>query len=265
VKEQAIALAAKQTDPAAKLNLLREYVQASVLRSLHESEAFESISFVGGTALRFAFNLPRFSEDLDFSLEDSEGCDPVKWMTKLKRDLSLAGFDVSVSWNDRKTVHTSWIKAAGLLYEAGLSPLADEKLSIKIEIDSNPPGGAETVRTVINRHFMFALRHHSLSSLMAGKVHALLTRPYAKGRDWYDLLWYLSRRPPTEPNRSLLRNALNQTQGEGAVSGADWQSVLYEKTKTMDFRKILQDVEPFLERPQDAGLMTAGHFQSLLQ
>lgn len=67
------------------------------------------------------------------------------------------------------------------------------------------------------------------AAIMAGKVHALMTRKYSKGRDWYDLLWYLSRRPSTEPNLILLQN-----------------------------------VEPFLERPQDARLLTVAHFQSIL-
>ncbi len=175
-------------------------LQAFVMRSLHESEAYACLSFVGGTALRFVYDRPRFSEDLNFSLENPTGYDPLQWLKKLKRDMTLAGFDTVISWNDRKTVHTAWVKVAGLLKETGLAAMTGQNLSIKLEIDSRPPAGAETVSTVINRHLMFALRHHSLSSLMAGKVHALMTRNYSKGRDWYDLLWYLSHRPPTAPN-----------------------------------------------------------------
>lgn len=196
---------------------LYEWRKAGKLLSLHESEAFSCLSFVGGTALRFAFELPLFSEVLAFSLEASDGYDPVRCMQKLKRDFMFAGFDVSVSWNDRKTVHTSWIKVAGLLQEVGLSAMSDQKISIKVEIDSNPPQGARTVRTVLNRHLMFALQHHNLESLMTGKLHALMTRKYAKGRDWYDLIWYLSRRPPTEPNRTLLQHQRKLTAGHGRV------------------------------------------------
>lgn len=265
MKEQAVTLSATAKDPAEKLNRLREYLQAFTLRSLHESEAYACLSFVGGTALRFAFDLPRFSEDLDFSLENIEGYEPVRWMEKLKRDFTFAGFDVSISWNDRKTVHTAWVKAAGLLKETGLSAMADQKLSIKLEIDTRPPSGAGLVRTVLNRHLVFALRHHDLPSLMAGKLHALITRGYPKGRDWYDLLWYLSRRPPVEPNRTLLQNALDQTQGAGAVAEEEWRETLLNRLETTDVTKLVQDVEPFLERPQDAALMTPEHFRTLLQ
>jgi len=265
MKEHAVELAQNEGNPADKLNILREYLQAYVMRSLHESEAYTCLSFVGGTALRFAFDLPRFSEDLDFSLENPAGYEPVRWMEKLKRDMVLAGFDTTLSWNDRKTVHTAWIKVAGLLKDTGLSAMANENLSIKLEIDSCPPAGAECVRTVINRHLMFAVRHHSLASLMAGKVHALMTRKYSKGRDWYDLLWYLSRRPSTEPNLILLQNALDQTQGPGTYQAEGWREMLSEKAELMDFSRLLQDVEPFLERPQDAGLLTVAHFQSILE
>ena len=264
MKEQALELARKVESPAEKLNILREYLQAFAMRSLHESEAYTCLSFVGGTALRFAFGLPRFSEGLDFSLEDPVGYEPLRWMEKLKRDMTLAGFDTTLNWNDRKTVHTAWIKVAGLLKDAGLSAMANQNLSIKLEIDSCPPAGAQSVRTVINRHFMFAVRHHSLPSLMAGKIHALMTRKYSKGRDWYDLLWYLSRRPSTEPNLVLLQNALDQTQNEGTFSARDWREMLSTKVLGMDFSKLLQDVEPFLERPQDASLLTAAHIRTLM-
>jgi len=264
MRDHAIELAQNVGSPADKLNILREYLQAFVMRSLHESEAFTCLSFVGGTALRFAFDLPRFSEGLDFSLENPQTYEPLRWLEKLKRDMTFAGFDTALNWNDRKTVHTAWIKVAGLLKDAGLSAMANENLSIKLEIDSCPPTGAESVRTVINRHLMFAVRHHSLPSLMAGKIHALVTRKYSKGRDWYDLLWYLSRRPSTEPNLTLLQNALDQTQGPGAFRAGDWREMLSEKAQDVNFPQILQDLEPFLERPQDASLLTLAHIQSLL-
>ena len=265
MKEQAISLVQNVRAPAEKLNILREYLQAFVMRSLHESEAFSCLSFVGGTALRFVHELPRFYEDLNFSLENPAGYDPVKWFKKLKKNMTLAGFDTTLSWNDRKTAHTAWVKVSGLLQETGLAAMAGQDLSIKLEIDSRPPAGAETTRTVINRHLMFALQHHSLSSLMAGKIHALMSRKYLKGRDWYDLLWYLSHRPPTTPNPVLLQNALDQTQGAGTFQSTDWRGTLLGRLQGLDFSRLVQDVEPFLERQQDAGLMTESHFQSLLR
>jgi len=265
VKEEVLALISDVADPARKLNLLREYLQALALRSLHESEAFTCLAFVGGTALRFAYNLPRFSEDADFSLERTHGYQPEVWMNKLKNDLRLAGFDAALAWNNKTTVHKAWIKTAGILQEAGLAAMRGQKLSIKLEIDTRPPAGAVCERTVITRHRMIALQHHDLASLMAGKLHALMAREYGKGRDWYDLLWYLGRRPPMEPNLTQLQNALDQTQGEDALAARNWRAAVMARVERLDWRKLRDDVQPFLERPGESSLLTIENMRSLLK
>jgi len=264
VKEEALALVRDLPDPGQRLNLLREYLQACVMRSLHESEAFLCLSFVGGTALRFLFSLPRFSEDLDFSLEASQGYEPARWMEKVKRDMALAGFDVTLRWNDRKTVHVAWIRVGGLMKEVGLAAMAEQKLSIKLEVDTRPPGGATTRTDLVNRHMIFSLRHHDLPSLMAGKIHALLTRKYPKGRDWYDLVWYRARRPSVEPNLDLLQNALDQTQGEGNADGVAWLEHVRDRLGDIDADTLRIDVAPFLEHQQDADLLTTDSLLAVL-
>jgi len=264
MKEVAFSIISDLSDPADKINRLREYLQAMILRSFHESEAFTCLSFVGGTALRFIHNLPRFSEDLDFALENQSNYKPEVWMKKLKNDLQLAGFDTSVSWNNQTTVHKSWVKVAGILEEAGLSTMPGQKLSIKLEIDTNPPDGAISKTGIISRHALLALRYYDLHSLMAGKIHALITRKYVKGRDWYDLIWYRAKRPPVEPNMDLLQNALDQTQGPAAFRAEEWKSYLRLRISSMDFSLVIKDVENFLERPEDAALMTESIMLSIL-
>jgi hypothetical protein len=244
---------------------MREYLQALVLRSFHESEAFRSLAFVGGTALRFLHGLPRFSEDLDFSLVSPDGYAGQAWMTRVKRDLALAGFNPEVTWNERRTVHTGWVRLRGLLHDAGLSPLADEKLAIKVEVDTRPPGGGRCERRIVTRHMSFLLQYPDPPSLMAGKVHALLTRRYAKGRDWYDLMWYRSQRPPVTPNLTLLQNALDQTQGPAAIDARRWMEEAQDRLLAIDTKSLLEDVGPFLERPQDATLMTRENLLGLLR
>lgn len=264
MNDEAIALARSVADPSRRLNILREYLQAFVLRSLHESEAFKCLAFVGGTALRFLYQLPRFSEDLDFSLGPAPGYAPVEWMTKVKRDLSLAGFHPLVSLNDRKTVHVAWIKVGGILKETGMAAMADQKLSIKLEIDTKPPDGGVTLNQVVEKHRMFVVRHYDLPSLMAGKLHALITRKYPKGRDWYDFVWYRAVRPPITPNLVLLQNALDQTQGKGALSASDWPGHVTRRVTALDMVRIRDDVEPFLEREGDAALITKENLLGLI-
>lgn len=264
MKEQALALARSAADPGQSLNRMREYLQALVLRSLYESEAFRPLAFLGGTALRFLYDLPRFSEDLDFSLLSGEDYAGREWMTAVKRDLALAGFKPEVTWNDRKTVHTGWVRLAGILHEAGLSATPAQKLAIKIEVDTRPPAFARCERRVVTRHLMFLLQHHDLPSLMAGKLHAILSRPYAKGRDWYDLLWYLSQPSPIAPNEALLQATLDRTQGAAACDARFWRSLVRTRLQSFDMEAIAADARPFLERPQEAALLSRENLLGLL-
>jgi len=264
VKEHLLTVVRAAADRGQALNAMREYLQALVLRSFHDAEAFRCLAFVGGTALRFLHGLPRFSEDLDFSLVSPDGYAGQAWLTRVKRDLTLAGFTPEVTWNDRKTVHTGWVRLRGLLHEAGLSPLVDEKLAIKVEVDTRPPGGGRCERQIVTRHVSFLLQYHDPPSLMAGKVHALLARRYAKGRDWYDLVWYLSQRPAVAPNLALLQNALNQTQGADRIDARRWMQEVRNRLVGADIKALVDDVGPFLERPQDAALITRENLLGLL-
>lgn len=186
-------------------------------------------------------------------------------MAAIKRDLMLAGFDPEVSWNDRKTVHTAWVRLPGILREAGLSAFAEQKLSIKLEIDAHPPAGAHTERRVVTRYLTFLVQHHDMPSLLAGKLHALIARKYTKGRDWYDLLWYLSQQPAPAPNLILLQNALDQTQGTGQCDAAAWRKHVRERLQRLDMQAVRNDVWPFLERAQDAELLNRDNLENLLK
>lgn len=254
MKEQALAIVAQAKNPNDKLNLLREYLQAFILRSLHESEAFSCLSFVGGTALRFLYNLPRFSEDLDFSLESRSDYKPGDWLKKLKRDMEFADFNVEVSWGEKAIVHKGWVKVSSLLNEVGLGQ-PSQKISVKIEVDTRPPPGALLEKKIVNRHFLFAIQHYDLPSMMAGKIHALCSRQYLKGRDWYDLLWYRSQRPPIQPNLQFLQKGINQMEKQPWLAFT-WQERLLGQLQRLDLVGLVKDVEPFLERPDDKKLLT---------
>ena len=256
MKDRALQLV-RRAPQGQKANVLREYVQAHALLSLQSERAFERLAFVGGTALRFLYGLRRYSEDLDFTLERPTGYRFARLLGRIKSDLIKAGFDVTLHPHEMEPIHSAFIRLPGLLYEAELSPHLTEKMSIKIEIDTNPPKGATLETTVINRHFLVALLHHDLPSLMAGKLHALLSRPYTKGRDFYDLLWYLSRPESITPNLVLLENALTQTGWRGPkVTFESWKAVVQDKLRELDFREVAQDVGPFLESPGERSLLT---------
>ena len=183
----------------------------------------------------------------------------------MKHDLQLAGFKTAASFNNCTTVHTSWIKVAGLLKDAGLAAMPEQNLSIKLEIDTRPPVGAVSETGIVNRQALLSLRYYNLPSLMARTVHALMTRNYAKGRDWYDFVWYRAIQPPVDPNLVQLQNALDQTQGEGRFFAENWKQDVAKKVRSMDCRILAEDVRDFLEHPEESALLTEENICSVLR
>lgn len=257
MKDYALQLAASKTGYSAKLNALREYLQAYILKIFQEEKMFQSAAFMGGTALRFLHNLPRFSEDLDFSLERKKSYSFVEILKKVKRELTLAGYEISISYKDQKIVEMATVKFEGLMREAGLSPLARQKFSVKIEIDTKPPVGAVLKTEIANKFFPIAFLCHDLASLFAGKLTALLTRKYTKGRDFFDLGWYLSRWRDLVPNLALLQNGLRQASWkEPLPTESTWKELIYGVVERTDWKKVKGDVENFLENPSDLSVFT---------
>lgn len=247
-----------QPDDFRRRSTAREYLQARILLALQDSGAFSDWAFVGGTALRFLFQLPRYSEDLDFSLaKPGENARFEKHMQSVGKDLALEGYDVEILSRPRPPVATAAIKIRGLLYEIGLSPHPNEVIMVKVEIDTNPPRGARTTTRLVRRFVWLNLLHHDRPSLLAGKLHAVLMRKYTKGRDLYDLGWYLADPTWPAPNLVQLNNALRQSGWDAPiVTPANWRGLIRNKLNTIDREQALRDASPFLERRQDMALIS---------
>ena len=257
MKDHLLSLAGGETDPRARLNLVREYLQAHILRSLQEGGAFASLAFQGGTALRFLYGLRRFSEDLDFSLELAEEDRGLAFLAKaVKRDFEQSGYDVEATLRQTRAVQTAEVKFPGLLREVDLARAKGSKLMIRIEVGTRPPAGAVLETRLVTRHFPITFRVHDLRSCMAGKVHALLARRYTKGRDLFDLSWYLTRSDRPSPNLELLQNALAQTGWNGPkLEDTNWRRILLDRMTSLNWPAVVRDVEPFLEDSRDRMLL----------
>lgn len=264
MKDYLAALVQRQPPTQAR-NIAREYLQTRILESLQRVGAMIPLAFYGGTALRLLYHIPRYSEDLDFTLERvRETYDFRGYLETIRSSLAAEGYEVRLSLNVRRVVHSAFVRFAGLPYHLDLSPHRDEALAIKIEVDTNPPEGVGLATTVIRRHVVLHLQHHDRASLLAGKLHAILQRPYAKGRDLYDLLWYLSDPGWPPPNLTLLNNALRQSGWRGATLGeGDWRAAVAERVAALPWERVLTDVQPFLE-PQAVGALTKVNLLSLL-
>lgn len=254
MREKALQIAAQQEGEQDKLNYLREYLQHLILREMLELNWLTELVFHGGTALRIIHNLSRFSEDLDFHLKQkNKNYSVTQRLTKLQKRLDLNGYQVEISSSSEGNVKNPSIKfAGGLLKEAGISPHPNQKLNIKLEIDTNPPSGFTIETSLINEYFPVALTHHDKPSFIAGKCHAILQREWTKGRDFFDLLFYLNKWEGIEPNYRYLNNALIQTGYEGAkITEENWRPTLLEKVNEVSWTAVEEDVRPFLLNVED--------------
>jgi hypothetical protein len=128
-----------------------------------------------------------------------------------------------------------------------------KKVIIKLEIDTNPASGAMDTYANLDFPILHQVKICSLDTLFAGKIHALLCRKFTKGRDWYDLLWYIKKK--TNINYDFLKNALFQVgpyQGQTlkVVDRNFVVSELAKKINSLDWKNVQNDVERFL-RPEE--------------
>jgi hypothetical protein len=247
-------------------NLAREYLQARILGTLQRAGAMIPLAFHGGTALRFLFASARYSEDLDFALEQARSrYDFRAFLRAIQSTFTAEGYTLDLKVSDQKAVHSAFVRFRGLPYELDLSPHRNEVLAVKIEVDTNPPAGAGLATTVIRRHVPLQIHHHDQASLLAGKLHAVLQRPYLKGRDLYDLLWYLSDPDWPAPNLILLNNALQQTGWEAEpLTEGTWRQAVHHRLQAVAWEPVADDVRPFLDSSADAGLLTAENLMRVL-
>lgn len=263
MKEELIEQARRVSDITGRTNVARQYLQRQILASLSGSQAFRSLAFVGGTCLRFVCDLKRYSEDMDFTVESAEHYQPLQWIEDIRLALTHQGFSPDVSWKQRRAVDFGWVKVPGLLQELGSAATRDQRLGIKIEVDRNPPAGARCVTSALTVPRLIAVRHHDMPSLMAGKLNAVLSRPYAKGRDWYDLLWYLAGK--TEPNLVLLANGLIQNPSRFCVEAGHWREGVLQRLAALDWLVVVQDVRPFLEDPAELEAFAPDTVRAMLE
>lgn len=267
MKEYLADLVRAAPTPLWARHVAREYLQARILGAMQRAGAMMPLAFHGGTALRFLYHSERYSEDLDFALERArEQYNLRGYLQAIAGELTAEGYTVVLKVNDRKTVHNAFVRFPGLLYEMGLSPHRDEVLAVKIEVDTRPPAGAVLETTVVRRYLTLHLQHHDRASLLAGKLHALLQRPYLKGRDLYDLLWYLSDPGWPPPNLRLLNNALRQTGWDGPpLTEETWRSAVLARLEGVAWEQAAEEVRPFLGPGAEIRLLTPQTLRQVME
>lgn len=224
-------------------NVLREYLQYKILDIISHSPLAPKLSFLGGTALRIIHGNTRFSEDLDF---DNFGLTKEEFVSisgEVERGLEAEGMTVEISFAGKEAFRCN-IRFPALLYDAGLSPLLEQK--ILLQIDTLAHGVQyEPELKQLNKFDVFTdLRVTPIEILFSQKLYACVNRPRAKGRDFFDIVFLLSR--SVTPDYSYLEEKIG-------VSNAEALRVyILEKTRTYNFSDLAEDVKPFLFTPADA-------------
>lgn len=242
-----------------EMALIREIIQELALLGLWRSKFYEKACFYGGTALRILHGLERFSEDLDFSLlKPDPEFDIMKYEGAIKKELQSFGFEVEIVSKIKKistNIQSAFIKANTLVHLLKVSSShkthRDSLFKIKIEVDKDPPPGFTTETQSVFWPLAFYVKTFSLPDLFAGKMHACLCRSERnniKGRDWFDFLWYVSRKTPL--NLEHLQHRMQQSKHLSAKTPLDLKTfhrIYEEKISSIDFNLAKQDLRPLLK------------------
>ncbi len=224
--------------------ILREYLQYKILQIVFsQPEYANQLCFLGGTCLRIVHGNNRFSEDLDF---DNFGLTEENFQSiseHIKRELEREGYSVEMKTVYKGAFHC-YVRFPGLLFKEGLAGHQEQK--ILIQLDTEPQHfDFRPEKYILNKFDVFSeIPVTPLNLLLAQKFYTIVNRKRSKGRDFFDVIFLLSRN--IKPNYDYLRMKLGI--GDPKALKARIQSVCSK----LDMKSMADDVAPFLFNPADA-------------
>lgn len=259
------------------LDAMREIMQEITLAALSRTDFFEKAGFYGGTALRIFYGLDRFSEDLDFSLleaDDTFSLEP--YFSSIQMEFEALGIMVSIKEKTKQsTIESAFLKTETLWTELVLEDViqqtgvkSNKSIKIKFEVDCKPPLGFKTEEKLLVRPFSFYVRCFTRPCLFAGKLHALLYRKWnnrVKGRDWYDLEWYIKQGIPLDVRHFLCRSMDNEDWVGQYRSSDQILDLLNHKIESVSFTNIKEDVVRFIKDENVLSIWSAQYFKDLVE
>ena len=258
---------------------LREIMQEITLAGLSRTDFFEKAAFYGGTALRIFYGLDRYSEDLDFSLLKPDSNFSIEpYFKAILDEFKSLGLTVSIK-EKKKTnqtaIDSAFLKAETIWQEIVLEDIIKEvgvrsnkTLKIKIEVDRQPSLNFKTEEKLLLRPFSFYVKCFTKPSLFAGKMHALLFRKWknrVKGRDWYDLEWYIKKGIPLDVNHFLTRAKDTNDWQDDSISNKQIIELLDTKIKSVSFSSIKEDVVRFIQNDAILTIWSPEYFKDLIE
>ena len=261
------------------LAAMREIMQEIALAALSRTDFFKKAAFYGGTALRIFHGLNRYSEDLDFSLlETDPSFSLTPYFSAITDEFEALGIRVSIREKDKRIktpIESAFLKSETLWQELVLEDVvvqhgisSNKSIKIKIEIDRVPPLGFDTEEKLLVRPFSFYVNCFSLSSLFAGKLHALLFRKWknrVKGRDWYDMEWYIQKGITMNISHFLMRASETNDWQEASISKEQILDLLKDKINSVSFNAVKDDVRKFIRNDEQLKIWNAKYFYDLVE
>ncbi len=264
---------------------LREILQEIVLLGLSRAGFFDHALFYGGTALRILYGLDRFSEDLDFSLITPDAnFDLSVYENVVIEALHSFGFEVTIQLkNSDNTIKSAFLKGNTSQHLLNIEAPEDivktfgqgRLVKIKFEVDTQPPLDFESEKKTLLVPSPFTINTMTLPSLFAGKMHAILCRNWStrpKGRDWYDLIWYISHGYALDIkhlNARLQQNcAWQEDQGIMIPEEIDENYILgllKVRIDDLDITAAKRDIEVFISDKKILELWSRDFFMEIVQ
>jgi hypothetical protein len=141
-------------------------------------------------------------------------------------------------------------------------------LKIKIEVDKDPPQGFKTEELLLTKPFSFYVKCFALPDLFAGKMHTLLFRKWkqrVKGRDWYDMEWYIRKQVPLHLEHLHLRAINSEDLEPKPLSEKKFKQMLNERIDTVSIDAVKEDIIRFIPDPQRLEIWSRQYFHDLVK
>lgn len=226
--------------------LAKDFFISHFLYFIYNHKDYRRLIFYGGTCSRVVFNLVRISEDID--LDNSAGINLDRLATDLveftKHELKIDGADVYCQKGELGIMR--WTVRMPVMKELGLSANPTEKLHLKIEVSRHKQEKIVKDTPVLRHGRTMVIRHFDEASLFAGKIIACLERVWkkgkggktrVKGRDWFDLIWFMQRQ--VKPNEIKLAK-----DGKKSYTVKSAMRALTKKIKIVRQEDLLIDLMP---------------------
>ena len=264
-----------------EINALKEIIQEIVLSGLSRGSFFDVAAFYGGTALRIFHHLDRFSEDLDFALIGANSDFQLStYFPYIEKELKAYGLNLEVSTKEKineSNITSAVVRGDTLEHILKFFPNDEnnqynhllKKIKIKFEVDINPPSGANYEYKYKLLPSPHQIRIYDMSSLFAGKIHAILCRNWkirVKGRDLYDYVFFLANH--TSVNLELIKNKLiasNYIDLNSLFDISVLKKLLIAKFSVIDYKEAKEDVLPFIKDPQSLNLWNQDFFCNITE